>query len=194
MIKVRFSDSEEMLDVNFKNVSEHVVELKGDASEDTSGFELFTKKGEHLGDYKDFTTIYRKTNNAVQFSNDGSTWVEPTKTIVVSAVFNDGEMVGKEHPNKVKVTLMKDGEVLIKNLQLVKENGYTREYKDVPLDVTYSISVADDVDGYEKQINGTTVYYNAPQLEPEKEYFSEEERLNDLELAICEIADALAEA
>ena len=42
-----------------------------------SGFKTYRMSGEQLGDFSDYTTTYRLLDNEVQYSNDGSVWVEP---------------------------------------------------------------------------------------------------------------------
>ncbi|MBQ0079703.1 MAG: hypothetical protein KBS66_07440 [Eubacterium sp.] len=58
-------------------MSDNVVQLEG-GLENTSGFHTFRMDGEtELGDWSDFTTIYRVLEGAVQYSDNGSVYVEP---------------------------------------------------------------------------------------------------------------------
>ena len=64
-------------EVNFSRVSENIVQLIGDMPEREKGFTLSRKEKEDAWDYSDFTTVYRKIENGIQFSNDGSVYVAP---------------------------------------------------------------------------------------------------------------------
>lgn len=75
MIKIKYNNTDEKIECGFK-IENSIVELKG-GSENTSGFLTFRLDGEtQLGDFSDYTTIYRVTDDAVQYSNDGSVCVE----------------------------------------------------------------------------------------------------------------------
>lgn len=77
MIKVRFNDREDFCEVGFDR-TEHVVTLTGTMQQNTSGFTTWRMDGvTQLGDFSDFTTVYRVLDDAVQYSDDGSVWVEP---------------------------------------------------------------------------------------------------------------------
>lgn len=68
---------EETYPVDFKKVGRNVVELKGDFPIQTTGFVLSRAGMEDNFDYSGYTTIYREIDGGVQFSNDGSAYVEP---------------------------------------------------------------------------------------------------------------------
>lgn len=77
MIKIKFNDSDELLEAGFTRISDHVVELYG-VTKAPSGFTTWRMDGvTQLGDFSDYTTIYRTLDNAVQLSDDGSVYVEP---------------------------------------------------------------------------------------------------------------------
>lgn len=63
--------------VYFKKISKNVVEITGDFPIQTDGFTLSREKHEDNWDYSAFTTVYKEVENGVQFSNDGSVYVEP---------------------------------------------------------------------------------------------------------------------
>lgn len=77
MIKVKFRNSETMYEVSYRNISDHVCELLGDAPKNLSGFDTFRLDGTPLGDRSEFITCYREVVGGYQYSNDGSVWVEP---------------------------------------------------------------------------------------------------------------------
>ena len=77
MIKIKFNGTDEFLDVGFTRINDHVVELYG-ITQAPSGFTTWRMDGvTQLGDFSDYTTVYRTLDNAVQLSDDGSVYVEP---------------------------------------------------------------------------------------------------------------------
>ena len=78
MIKIKINASDEIREVTFSRRSEHVIELGGIADAPTTGFTTWRMDGvTQLGDFSDYTTVYRTLDNAVQLSDDGSVYVEP---------------------------------------------------------------------------------------------------------------------
>ena len=81
MIKIKINASDEIREVTFSRHSEHVIELGGIADAPTTGFTTWRMDGvTQLGDFSDYTTVYRTLDNAVQLSDDGSVYVEPQPT------------------------------------------------------------------------------------------------------------------
>lgn len=79
MIKTKYNDSDIFHEVEFLR-TEHTVTLKGITEVNTSGFTTWRMDGKtQLGDFSDFTTIYKVEGNSVTYSNDGSVYVEPPK-------------------------------------------------------------------------------------------------------------------
>lgn len=78
MIKIKFLDQDTLYPVSFTQDSAHVCTTIGEGiPQDTCGFLTFRMNGQPLGDRSDFTTIYRILDNGIQWSNDGSVWVDP---------------------------------------------------------------------------------------------------------------------
>ena len=75
MIKIKYNNSNIFEEVTFSK-TDNIVSLKG-TKENNSGFKTYRLNGEQLGDFSDYTTTYRLLDNEVQYSNDGSVWVEP---------------------------------------------------------------------------------------------------------------------
>lgn len=75
MIKIKYNNSNIFEEVTFSKTNK-IISLKG-ATENNSGFKTYRMSGEQLGDFSDYTTIYRILDDEVQYSNDGSIWVEP---------------------------------------------------------------------------------------------------------------------
>ena len=78
MIKIKYNDSDIFHEVEFSR-TEHTVILKGITEPNTSGFCTYRISGEQLGDFSNFTTVFRVENNSITYSNDGSVYVEPSK-------------------------------------------------------------------------------------------------------------------
>ena len=76
MIKIKYNNQENFEEVSFSKLEENIVSLKG-ATENNSGFTTYRMSGDQLGDFSDYTTTYRLLDDEVQYSNDGSVWVEP---------------------------------------------------------------------------------------------------------------------
>lgn len=66
--------------IDFKMLSEHVVEIRGNVPAKTKGF-LLKREGQKgradQWDYSSYKTIYREIEGGVQFSDDGSVYVPP---------------------------------------------------------------------------------------------------------------------
>lgn len=75
MIKIKYNNSNIFEEVIFSKVG-NIVSLKG-TKENNSGFTTYRMSGEQLGDFSDYTTTYRILDDEVQYSNNGSVWVEP---------------------------------------------------------------------------------------------------------------------
>lgn len=78
MIKIKFNNSSTYQKATFSRLNEHVIVLKGVES-NTSGFKTFRLNEQPLGDFSDYTTIYRVLDDEIQLSNDGSVYVPPVE-------------------------------------------------------------------------------------------------------------------
>lgn len=79
MIKIKYNNSDTFHDVSFSR-TENTVTLKGNIPVSTSGFTTWKLDGvTQLGDFSDFTTVYKVDGESVTYSNDGSVYVEPPK-------------------------------------------------------------------------------------------------------------------
>ena len=76
MIKIKYNNSNIFEEVTFSKLSDNIVSLKG-TTENNSGFTTYRMSGEQLGDFSGYITTYRILDDEVQYSNDGSVWVEP---------------------------------------------------------------------------------------------------------------------
>lgn len=79
MIKIKYNNSNTFYEVAFSR-TENTITLKGNIPVSTSGFTTWRMDGKtQLGDFSDFTTIYKVDGESVTYSNDGSVYVEPPK-------------------------------------------------------------------------------------------------------------------
>ena len=79
MIKIKFNNKTTFEEVEFSRAS-NTVTLKGITEENTSGFTTWRIDGKtQLGDFSDFTTVFKVDGDSVSYSNDGSIYIEPPK-------------------------------------------------------------------------------------------------------------------
>ena len=161
--------------------NEHVVTLKGDFPIKTTGFYLSQPGKINDLNYTAFKTVYRVIAGGVQFSDDESVWVEPTRDVTVQAVWDDHDDIEGLRPESVAVTV--NGKVV-----MLEAAAWSITYEAIKESEVIEITDAADINGYDKTINGTTVVYHHEYLDPTP---SLEERVNDLEIAVCELADVI---
>ena len=78
MIKIRYNNRNAFEEVSFYREGNIVTMTP--TSPNTSGFTTWKLDGKtQLGDFSDFTTIYKVDGESVTYSNDGSVYVEPPK-------------------------------------------------------------------------------------------------------------------
>ena len=81
MIKIKFKDEEIFREAEFSRINDNIIQLLGDIPANTSGFFTYRQNEIFLGDFLDYTTVYRQINGGCQFSNDGSVYVEYVPTL-----------------------------------------------------------------------------------------------------------------
>ena len=67
MLRIKFNDSENAYNANFKRIGED-VQLFGNVPKNTSGFKVYRLNDNFLGDYSDYTVIVAELDNGLQFS------------------------------------------------------------------------------------------------------------------------------
>lgn len=78
MIKIKYNNRNTFDDVNFTRNGN--LATMTPTTSNTSGFTTWKLDGKtQLGDFSDFTTIYKVDGESVTYSNDGSVYVEPPK-------------------------------------------------------------------------------------------------------------------
>ena len=78
MIKIRYNNKDTFDEVTFYR-DDNIVTMYP-TTPNTSGFTTWKLNGKtQLGDFSDFTTVYKVEGNSVTYSNDGSVYIEPSK-------------------------------------------------------------------------------------------------------------------
>ena len=78
MIKIKYNNKNTFEEVSFYREGNIVTMTP--TTPNTSGFTTWKLDGEiQLGDFSDFTTIYKVDGESVTYSNDGSIYIEPPK-------------------------------------------------------------------------------------------------------------------
>ncbi|EOS35011.1 hypothetical protein C804_01137 [Lachnospiraceae bacterium A4] len=77
MLELKYINLKTSYEVEFFQISENIIEIRGDFPVKTHGFTLSRPGQNDDWDYSDFTTIYRILDDSIQFSNDESIYVEP---------------------------------------------------------------------------------------------------------------------
>ena len=180
MLSLNYVGEYDSYEVEFDR-NEHVVTLKGDFPIKTTGFYLSQPGKINDLNYTAFKTVYKVIAGGVQFSDDGSVWVEPTRDITVQAVWDDHDDIDGLRPESVAVTV--NGKVV-----MLEADAWSITYEAIKESEVIEVTDAADINGYDKTINSTTVTYHHEYLDPTP---SLEERVNDLEVAVCELADAI---
>ena len=181
MLSLNYVGEYDSYEVEFDR-TEHVVTLKGDFPIKTTGFYLSQLGKLNDLNYTAFKTVYRVIAGGVQFSDDGSVWVEPTRDVTVQAVWDDHGDIEGLRPESVAVTV--NGKVV-----MLEADAWSITYEAIKESEVIEVTDAADITGYDKTINNTTVVYHHEYLDPTP---SLEERVNDLEIAVCELADVIS--
>lgn len=78
MIKIKYNNRNSFEEITFYR-SNNIVTMTP-TTPNTSGFTTWKLDGKtQLGDFSDFTTVYKVDGDSVTYSNDGSVYVEPPK-------------------------------------------------------------------------------------------------------------------
>lgn len=183
MLKLKYINEKEEHLINFLGVSGHIATLTGNFPVKAAGFILSRENFDDYWDYSAFNTVYRVTENQVQFSDDGSTYIEPKNDVTVSASWSDNDDEMKARPKSIKVKVLVNDE-LLEEVTLNAKNEWKKKYEGVLAKDVYTIE-ADDVADYQKTVSGTSVSYYMDLPQPE------EITIDDLALAVTEIYEMI---
>ena len=184
MIKIKFNEIEKPINVSF-SMQDNIITLTGNVPQNTSGFIAYTVNDIVLGDYSEYTTIYRVLPDAVQFSNDGSVWVPPKKDVLIAASWDDGDDVKGIRPAEIVIDILLNGEK-DKSIKLNSSMGWQYELTNVLESDEYTINV-EDVTDYSYLINGTSVVYKTEYPQPEVL------TVDDVAIAVAELTDVVVQ-
>lgn len=79
MLTLKYTGQEAIHNVKFSRISANVVQVLGDIPFSDAGFTLSREGKNDPWGYPEYTTLYREVEGGLQFSNDGSVYVEPVK-------------------------------------------------------------------------------------------------------------------
>lgn len=186
MLRLQYYDQEltEPYEVEFSRISPHVVQVKGSRLiRSESGFFLSRLNHNDHWDYWMYRTIYRVLDDGLQFSDDGSVYVEPlppTKTVVVAVEWN-GVNPDVPRPKSVSVKVSVNG-TRVETIVLSDSNNWQKTYLGVPMDDVYTVE-EEEIIGYETTYSGTTIINSVPApLEP-----TIEEQLLEINVILCDL-------
>ncbi|MCI6677497.1 MAG: Cna B-type domain-containing protein [Clostridiales bacterium] len=166
-------------------MQDNIITLTGNVPKNTSGFVAYTVNDIVLGDYSEYTTIYRVLPDAVQFSNDGSVWVPPKKDVLITVGWNDGDDVKGIRPAEIAIDILLNGEK-DKSIKLNSSMGWQYELTNVLESDEYTINV-EDITDYSYSINGTSVVYTTEYPQPEVL------TVDDVAIAVAELTDVVVQ-
>lgn len=81
MLDLKYINDSAIYQVEFSKISENVCQIKGDIPIKTNGFTLSRMGESDDWSYEAYNTVYREIEGGVQFSNNGSVYVEPKKKV-----------------------------------------------------------------------------------------------------------------
>ena len=81
MLDLKYINDSAIYQVEFSKISDNVCQIKGDIPIKTNGFTLSRMGESDDWSYEAYNTVYREIEGGVQFSNDGSVYVEPKKKV-----------------------------------------------------------------------------------------------------------------
>jgi len=169
-MNITFKDGTKCVAEELKAIQTTIIQIVGtDIPQNDNGF-----VADNEFDYSTFKTIYRVVEDGVQFSNDGSIWVEPTKDVIVSASWEND--IYEDRPKMVEIVVNDE------NVTLTEEENWKKEYIGVPKSQPYIINSAEDVEGYEKEIKNTKIRYFIPSVVPDTQ-----EQLDNLFDVVCDL-------
>lgn len=81
MLDLKYINDSAIYQVEFSKISDNVCQIKGDIPIKTNGFTLSRMGESDDWSYEAYNTVYREIEGGVQFSNNGSVYVEPKKKV-----------------------------------------------------------------------------------------------------------------
>nr|DAO52738.1 MAG TPA: hypothetical protein [Caudoviricetes sp.] len=126
MLKLKYLNDTEEYQVEFSKISKNICQLKGEFPVKREGFFL-SRIGENDNwDYTSYKTIYRQIENAVQFSNNESVYVEPKKKVTFSTS-GGGSLNGKTTQEVYNYN-----ELIVPSVELEENYVFEKWYPEIP--------------------------------------------------------------
>ena len=87
MLNLQYVNEKTYYQINFKYLSENIVQITGDFPIKTKGFSLSRIGSPEviIGNYSEYKTVYKEIENGAMFSNDGSVYVKPLRRVTFNA-------------------------------------------------------------------------------------------------------------
>lgn len=133
MLLLTYINEKNHYKVDFNRISDNVVEIKGDLPVKDTGFCLSRPNENDNWDYSNYTTIYRKIDGGIQFSDDGSVYTEPEPELTP-------EELAEQERQQAVLELMAEIETLKKELaatdyQIIKCSECSLAGEEMPYDI-----------------------------------------------------------
>lgn len=113
---LKFKNSDKTLNANIEIVSNQIIKILDSSKPNLSGLQLFTENKNLLGDYSDFTTLYKQDYDGYVLSNDGSVYKEPEEMPTYIPTLEEvKEQKKTELSFKCKETISKGIDVVIQD-------------------------------------------------------------------------------
>lgn len=157
MIKMTYKGATTSYDVEVNAIKENVVEIRSTLNIPVMEVGFTLNNGIESFDYSAYKTLYRQQDGSLQYSNNGEKWEEPTKTVIVSVIWDDNDDKAGKRPESVRCSVL-DNEKAVGKITLKPKTDWQHIYKNVPVSHVYSI-VPEQIDRYDLEVVGTTATY-----------------------------------
>lgn len=133
MLNMNYVGDNAVYPVEFDSVSNNVVELKGDFPIRTDGFMLSRANYDDNWDYSAYTTVYRKIDGGVQFSNDDSIYTAPAPEPTPKPDYPDFEpyepTLEEIKEQKIREMNAEQQKVIQQGVEVVLSDGTTERFE-----------------------------------------------------------------
>lgn len=108
MYSIKFLNENEIKIFKILVISDNIIEVKN-IEQNLSGFKVYRENGDLLGDYSDYTTLYRVLEDGYQLSNDGSVYKEPEPIPEYEPTLDEIKEQKVQKMNQIQQTLITQG-------------------------------------------------------------------------------------
>lgn len=117
MLKMKYPDNVAIYPVEFKKISDHLVEVRGNMPTKTVGFTLSRPDTNDEWDYSNFTTVYKEGDGLIIFSDDGTVYHPPSDEMVSGSL------------EKEEMSLDDLKDLMIKSLNKEQQDAIARGFR-----------------------------------------------------------------